>query len=533
MLRLRLRPWQSAQASDIGVNASDALSAVVIADDRGQPLWLDTGRPLAAIGFPWTLDGRTVQAYALPCDHRPSLAARDHVVDLEREGYEKVSVLITSSPPRVAGLPGHHHPTPLELQTHWMLRGFQELLGDSEGRSLRLSDGFRRVPWTRTASCWIDPEDPQGSASFILHIAQDAELWSALDSVSSGPRRILERIREPERLSRIQEMDGHCLRDLARRPGHSIAEKAGPRQEILAVKRRESFATLENRVAAFVLEEIEQLAWEWRDEHRRITSDRATVIARSERKALAMRLRPNLAEVLPATQHPVRANYPLQFESRYALVYKAYQQMLRDRRARDEAWIWQQALWSEMMSVLCAGVLVEQWAGSRSSLYVRSPAEQGSHVLQGMSPGLLESPAGACLYIDATDVRRDPTAFRASGFPCPDVPGQLGFDAVLWWPRTQRMIGLWLFRSQGDQRTLGSLMAEAERSMLAAPSSFRALLIHAWPHGSAQPSAGIQRHGRVVCLEMPSSWVPDHRTAEVGTSFRKALCKAVEAMCND
>jgi hypothetical protein len=533
MVRLRLRPWLLAQACDTGVDDAETLGAAVVADDVGHPLWLDTGRPLAAIGFPWTTGGRTAQAYALPCDPRPSLTSRNHAIDLECGGQEKTTVHIRASPPRVAGLPGHHHPTPLEMQVHWMQRGFQELLGEDEGRALRLSDGFRRVSWTRTASCWIDPEDSAGAASLIFHLARDTELWSALDSVSSGPRRILERIREPERLARIQEMDGHCLRDLARRPGHSIAEKAGPRQEILAVKRRESFATLENRVAAFVLEEIEQLAWEWRDEHRRITGDRATVIARSERKALAMRQRPNLTEVLPVAQHPARANYPLQFESRYALIYKAYQQVLRERRARDEAWIWQQALWSETMSVLCAGALADQWTGSRSSLYLRSHAEQGNHILQGTSPGLLESPGGACLYIDASDVRRDPAAFRASGFPYPDFPGQVGFDAVLWWPRAQRILGLWFVRTPADHQALNLLQAEAERCMLAAPPGVRALLIHGKSSGSAQPSAAIERHGRVSSLEIPSSWLPEHRTAEAGNAFRQALCGAVEAMCND
>ena len=71
---------------------------------------------------------------------------------------------------------------------------------------------------------------------------------AAIRDVCERPRRMLVRQREPVPVGRVQELDAICLRDLIPRPGRTVLEKAGARQEILAITRRESVDTAENRV---------------------------------------------------------------------------------------------------------------------------------------------------------------------------------------------------------------------------------------------------------------------------------------------
>src|SRR6266496_6404390 len=71
---------------------------------------------------------------------------------------------------------------------------------------------------------------------------------AAIRDVCERPRRMLVRQREAVSVGRVQELDAICLRDLIRRPGRTVLEKAGARQEIMAITRRESVDTAENRV---------------------------------------------------------------------------------------------------------------------------------------------------------------------------------------------------------------------------------------------------------------------------------------------
>lgn len=61
-------------------------------------------------------------------------------------------------------------------------------------------------------------------------------------------RKVLNRVRQKVSISRVQQVDAHCLRWLTRQPGRTAAEKGGARQEILGIVRVENYNTLENRV---------------------------------------------------------------------------------------------------------------------------------------------------------------------------------------------------------------------------------------------------------------------------------------------
>ncbi|MBV5332851.1 hypothetical protein JZU54_04670, partial [bacterium] len=70
------------------------------------------------------------------------------------------------------------------------------------------------------------------------------ECLSEVEQVVRDLRKVLVREQQRVPLGRVQQVDAHCLRWLSRQPGRDAAEKAGGRQRILAVVRRESFDTL-------------------------------------------------------------------------------------------------------------------------------------------------------------------------------------------------------------------------------------------------------------------------------------------------
>ncbi|MFM8326932.1 MAG: DUF2357 domain-containing protein, partial [Pirellulaceae bacterium] len=87
--------------------------------------------------------------------------------------------------------------------------------------------------------------------ALIVKLAR--EIARLLGQVCENPRVVLRRSREFQNLSSIQEIDAACLRWIARQPGRDIYERAGSRQQLLGVVRKEDTDTLENRVVRDLL----------------------------------------------------------------------------------------------------------------------------------------------------------------------------------------------------------------------------------------------------------------------------------------
>ncbi len=172
---------------------------------------------------------------------------------------------------------------------------------------------------------------------------------TAIRNVCERPRRMLVRQREPVPVGRVQELDSVCLRDLIRRPGRTVLEKAGARQEILAITRRESVDTPENRV----MREFIRLC-----QHRARAYERENGRAREHpRVRTVIDLRSNcerlevwspLAGVGRLVGVP-RPNYVLQKDRRYHPLWLQYDKLRREEEAVDNIWSWGRRLWAEFI----------------------------------------------------------------------------------------------------------------------------------------------------------------------------------------
>lgn len=189
--------------------------------------------------------------------------------------------------------------------------------------------------------------DPAQQAA-IVDLAHELPLH--LDKITAQPRRALRRIRDQERIQRVREIDTACIRDLARRPGLAIAEKAGPRQRILAVKREETSNTLENRVVRHCCHLIRRAAERYVSAHEakkidKSHSKRLESVCAFKRKAIKWNQSEALAGVAMLASPCKSPNYVLLQNPSYLRIWQAYTVLVKNEELRANVWRWPLQLW--------------------------------------------------------------------------------------------------------------------------------------------------------------------------------------------
>ncbi len=202
-------------------------------------------------------------------------------------------------------------------------------------------------------------DDDPAQHALIVNLA--AELPPDLAEVAVHPSRRLMRSHDQERIAQIAQMDVHCMRDLARRPGTTVSEKAGPRQRLLAVKRQESLSTLENRVTRHCLELAQTACKRYLNSNgHHAASKRVESVRRFQRLSQYLFSRSSLADV-PTLATPCRTpNHALLQNVHYAPVWSAYCGLVGNEDLRGNLWRWRQALWAELARMLI-GVATLEW----------------------------------------------------------------------------------------------------------------------------------------------------------------------------
>lgn len=165
------------------------------------------------------------------------------------------------------------------------------------------------------------------------------ELPAVLTQVFDRLRKVLRREREPQHVGRVEQLDAECLRWLTRQPGYTVAQKAGPRQRVLAVVRRENYNILENRVLRDLLLRTERLAERWLEENERSFPGHETVKAVKRlgnlcRKGLELEV---LQGVSPLHDIP-KPNYVLTQDALYRRIWDAYLLVVEHYRLIEGLW---------------------------------------------------------------------------------------------------------------------------------------------------------------------------------------------------
>ncbi|BBO18664.1 conserved hypothetical protein [Candidatus Brocadia pituitae] len=237
--------------------------------------------------------------------------------------------------------------------------------------------------------------------ALIVSIAED--MINRLPVTVASARKILLRCRDFAPIHRFQESDVHCLRWYVQQPGRTKEEKAGNKQRLLAVVRKESFNTLENQVLKDFINRCYL-------ESSRYLQGEVTQNKRESTRAMAVQsykwicntsLKETIFEEVAKPPHGIRPNYVLQQDTRYKKVWEWYKKLLKREHVEDSLWDWQSRTWADVMRLLIGvaldelrkkekqktqhGFLFEPLANA--VLHLRLEQERGSRIVPDSLPG--------------------------------------------------------------------------------------------------------------------------------------------------
>lgn len=165
------------------------------------------------------------------------------------------------------------------------------------------------------------------------------ECLAEAEDILRDLRKVLVREREKVALGMVQQVDAHCLRWLSKQPGRDKIEKAGAKQRILAVIRREDYNTLENRVFKDFLARAGNEAAQYLHEHAPTFKDHETIkrVRRLHNLSKEGEREPLLSVVGGLRELPL-PNYVLRQERRYSKIWKAYVELVRHAAVAERLW---------------------------------------------------------------------------------------------------------------------------------------------------------------------------------------------------
>jgi hypothetical protein len=263
------------------------------------------------------------------------------------------------------------------------------------------------VAWTQAVD-FIDILGRDTSEPRMALIVKIAErMQKRLPEIVPAIRRILLHERRLLPVARVAETDRECLRWYIRQSGETMPEKAGNRQKLLAVARRESYDTLENRILKDFLkrsanETQRYLASEVGQHPRYLTSKRNTAVKTYRSLCLTL----SRESVFESISKPIPGNppnYVLQNDPRYREIWEWYCRLLRREDEEDRFWDWQTRSWADITRLLvnsavifnvqCFGPLekINDGVGYEeiltSTLNILKEQQQGCRTLPGTEPG--------------------------------------------------------------------------------------------------------------------------------------------------
>lgn len=225
--------------------------------------------------------------------------------------------------------------------------------------------------WDRLDAAWRAAENEETPRlSEIVRQSRKGDMPRHLSNLEPRIRRVLRRIDELTPLSRVEEIDRKGMIWLSRQPGHSLAERAGSDQRVMAITRHENFDTLENQVLHSYVSVAQHSAKAWLREHAASKSSARYELVEGFRKR-CHRLEAKLRELGVRKAVPsVTPNYVLAQDLDYRAVYEAWKLLIDEERIYDDYWGWHAQSWVDFCAL--ASVLgLLRISGSR--LVAQSP----------------------------------------------------------------------------------------------------------------------------------------------------------------
>ena len=228
-------------------------------------------------------------------------------------------------------------------------------------RKCLFTDGRMReqLGWNSLVS-YLQGYSDEDTARYALIVElAESRLAAQLGRITSNPKRVLRRVRELEHLSRVQEVDNHCLRWITRQPGTALQERAGPKQRVLAVKREETIDTLENRVVRHCAKLAQDAATRYLEGHRHIAVSARKRTVENFRRQVGRLVERATFDGVRRLGEPCRApNYTLLENGLYRGVWQAYDQLVKQEDLRSRLWRHRRVLWAEVCGLAVSSMFL-------------------------------------------------------------------------------------------------------------------------------------------------------------------------------
>ena len=252
-----------------------------------------------------------------------------------------------------------------------------------------------RVAWITLSQILADDDNAKEQISKPLIVKLAEHQLYPLREIARGAKRVLRRRRDMERLSKAREFDKASLIRIAQIPGRTIAEKAGSRQRIPAIRRFESTDTLENRVVEHFCRLAQQ---EWRrtqeNSRTKLGDDWTQVASTFSRFCGRVRQHEDFVDIPKLKSPCVTPNYTLEQNSNYRAIWIGYNDLLKREKELEVCWAWVRRLFLNRAIIFSAELFecafpsdAAEYVPYRKDLRIRKTQTQGLWIEPESLPG--------------------------------------------------------------------------------------------------------------------------------------------------
>ena len=238
--------------------------------------------------------------------------------------------------------------------------------------------------------------------------------YDTIRLIGTNLNKILRRERNMVNIDRAQQLDNQCIRWIAKQPGRTAAQKAGPKQQIKAVIRQESFNTLENRVFKHFLQLCAVNAISYIKEYAQEFTQSLYIkkVKRLLNLVLALRELPEFEGIGNLYSLP-QPNFVLQNNPRYRIIWELYLQLVSKQRIIESLWANRHLFYREFVTYAFLSIMHTASSKGRTShfrqfLWIRKYPDGKGHFFNCTETsyyGFFTSPTKtfACKYKEYDD----------------------------------------------------------------------------------------------------------------------------------
>ncbi len=195
----------------------------------------------------------------------------------------------------------------------------------------------------------------EANLPIVISLERRYQLRRKLEAIASKLRYQLRRQAELMPVGRIQEMDSYCLRDYIRRPGITAVEKAGAKQELMAIQRYQDYNTPENKF----LVHFSQILYFNCYRYERSSATQHRVEVQKFRLVIDLfKQQPVVQKIKDRQYQFTKPNYVLQQNPIYRSFYLAYLEYLHKRDEKERIWSFRNQLLADTVYICLTAALL-------------------------------------------------------------------------------------------------------------------------------------------------------------------------------